>query len=420
MERKEKLRIEIIVVGTELLSPFFRDTNSSYLIQRLNDLGLEVSFKTTVGDDWDDLTLCLKEALSRAHLIFCIGGLGPTLDDRTREALAYVLGRKLIFRKELLQAIQKRFRLRGLTMPLINKKQAYIIEGAEILENKQGTAPGLWLEIESQRVILLPGPPHELKSICESSVFPRLQKSGKNFIARKTLKITGLTESEVESLISDLYPRSPDLNLTTLAQPGQIELHLLGHSKSSQKEAEAKIIRLGKSLIEKLKENVFSQEGEELEEVVGTLLRESKKKLAVAESCTGGLLSHRLTNIPGSSDYFLGGTVVYSNEAKSEILGVSPRLIKKHGAVSYEVSREMAMGIRVKANADYGLSISGIAGPQGGTHEKPVGLVYIGLAGENGVEVSKHIFLGNRSSIKFQSTQKALDILRRHLLSKGS
>ena len=410
------LRIEMIAIGSELLTPFFQDTNSLFLTERLNDLGLEVSSKTIIGDEWSDLVLCLKESLSRADLIFAMGGLGPTKDDRTREALAHVLGRKLVFKKEILEKIQERFRQRGLPMPSSNRKQAFLIEGATALENRNGTAPGIWLEKGQKKIVILPGPPHELKPMFEEFVWPRLQELKREYRARKVLKIVGLSESKIERLISDLYPRSPDPRVTTLAYLGQIEIHLTSYSRENQDKAERKILRLEEKILERLKDNIFSTSGEELEKVVGKLLREKKKSLAVAESCSGGFLSHRLTNIPGSSDYFLEGVVTYSNQAKRALLAVPQNLIKKHGAVSEQVARAMAKAAREKAQANFGLAITGIAGPTGGTPLKPVGLVYTALAWKKGTRVEKNLFLGKREQIKFQSTQKALDMLRRHLL----
>lgn len=416
MKAKKDFKIEIMAIGSELLTPYFQDTNSLFLTERLNDLGMEVTYKTIVGDDWDDLALSIKQALSRAYIIIAMGGLGPTKDDRTREAFATVLERKLIFNKELLQKIEERFKRRGLTMPEVNKKQSYVIDGAEILENRNGTAPGLWVDTGSKKIILLPGPPHELKPMFDKSVWPHLQKFKKDYTARKVLKITGLTESKIETLILDLYPDDPNLRLTTLAHPGQIEIHLSSHSKKSREQANERVQKFEKNILERLKENVFSTSGEELEEVVGKLLRLNKKTLAVAESCTGGLLAHRLTDVPGSSDYFLQGVVAYSNEAKINALGVSPALIEKYGAVSSQVAEAMAQGIKEKARSSLGIAVTGIAGPSGGTPEKPVGLVYVGLSWDKGSEWEKNIFLGNRDKIKYQSSQKALDMVRRHLI----
>jgi nicotinamide-nucleotide amidase len=418
MTATKRLTVEIMAVGSELLTPHFQDTNSLYLTERLNELGIEVNYKTVVSDNWDELLLGISQALSRADLVLAIGGLGPTRDDRTREAFAAALERKLVFKKELLRKIKARFQRRGLAMPAVNKKQAYIIDGAQVLENRNGTAPGLWLEMGMKAIVLLPGPPLELKPMFDSAVWPRLQKFRAGYAVRKVLKITGLTESVVETLISDIYPQDSDLNVTILASPGQIELHLTAHSRESQQRAEIKAENLAKKFLARLKSNVFSEQGEELEEVVGKLLRDKNKTVSVAESCSGGFLGHRITNVSGSSDYFLMGVVAYSNEAKTKMLGVRSELLQKHGAVSSQVAKAMAEGIRKISCSTFGLAVTGIAGPTGGTPEKPVGLVYISLAWDKGSEVSKNLFLGKRKSIKFQSTQKALDMLRRHLLQK--
>lgn len=409
-------KIEIIAVGSELLSPYFQDTNSLYLIERLNDLGLEANFKTIVGDDLDDLKMAIHNSLARARIIFITGGLGPTKDDRTREALAAVLKRKLIFRDDVFEQIHKRFQRRGIPMPSVNKKQAYIIEGSELLDNRKGTAPGIWMETPSNIIAVLPGPPTELNPMFETSVWPRLLKFQQIYSVRKTLKITGLTESKVESLIQNDYPIDKDLRLSTLARPGQIEIHLLCQSQKDSAHAKKKMKVLSSTLLMKLKENVFSTSGEELEEIVGSMLRQRQKTVAAAESCTGGYLGHRLTNVPGSSDYFLLGITAYQNDQKSRLLRVPPDLLDKNGAVSSEVACAMAVGIRERSSADYGLAITGIAGPGGSTANKPVGLVYTALAGKNHTEVKRNLFLGNREIIKFQSSQKALDMLRRYLL----
>lgn len=409
-------KIEIIAVGSELLSPYFQDTNSLYLIERLNDLGLEANFKTIVGDDLDDLKMAIHNSLARARIIFITGGLGPTKDDRTREALAAVLKRKLIFRDDVFEQIHKRFQRRGIPMPSVNKKQAYIIEGSELLDNRKGTAPGIWMETPSNIIAVLPGPPTELNPMFETSVWPRLLKFQRIYSVRKTLKITGLTESKVESLIQNDYPIDKDLRLSTLARPGQIEIHLLCQSQKDSAHAKKKMKVLSSTLLMKLKENVFSTSGEELEEIVGSMLRQRQKTVAAAESCTGGYLGHRLTNVPGSSDYFLLGITAYQNDQKSRLLRVPPDLLDKNGAVSSEVACAMAVGIRERSSADYGLAITGIAGPGGSTANKPVGLVYTALAGKNHTEVKRNLFLGNREIIKFQSSQKALDMLRRYLL----
>jgi len=414
----KELKIEIIAVGSELLTPYYQDTNSLYLTRRINELGMSISLKTIAGDDLNDLIYCFKQAQQRSDLILTIGGLGPTLDDKTHEAVSASLNRKLIFKKEILHQIKNRFRKKNISMPSVNKKQAYIIEGAEILTNKNGTAPGLWVEFDSKIFILLPGPPVELKAMFEDQVFPRLKKLRQGYQSRLVLKIVGLTESKTESLIIDLYPEENGLEMTILAYPGQIEIHLTGFSSSSFKKAKNKTIKLSRLIQDRLKEHVFSASGEKLEEVLGKLLSRDHSTLATAESCTGGLLGHRITNIPGSSDYFLQGVQVYSNTAKINLLGISEELLETHGAVSRVVAEKMAERIRKISQSSYGLAITGIAGPGGGTKEKPIGLVYTSLAWENGVKTDKNLFLGNREIIKFRSSQKALDMLRRFLLKK--
>jgi nicotinamide-nucleotide amidase len=416
MKLGENSRIEIIAVGNELLTPYYQDTDSIYITQRLNDLGIEINFKSIVGDSRDDLADCISSSLVRSDIIFLIGGLGPTEDDRTREVVASTLGKKLIFEEKILNKIRQRFELRGFEMPSVNNKQAYIIEDSSILENKHGTAPGLWLEAGDKLLILLPGPPHEIKPMFENYVWPRFLEFQKQFVARRVLKTSGLTESKIDSILLDVYPLQPSVNLTTLAYPGQIELHLFSRSMESHKKADEALDDLEYDLQKRLGDNIFSSSGEELEEVVGSLLRQAQKTLSIAESCTGGLLGHRITNVSGSSDYFQQGVLTYSNDSKVQLLNIPYDLILQHGAVSHEVAKAMAIGIRKISGSDIALSITGIAGPNGGSPEKPVGLVYVGLSWEGDEEVAKNIFLGNREIIKTQSSQKALDMLRRHLL----
>lgn len=418
MKIKKNRRVEILAVGSELLSPYFQDTNSLYLTQRLNDLGLEVQVKTIVGDQWEDLCRVFRQALDRSDLLIATGGLGPTKDDRTREALASVLGRKLILKSDLLEAIEKRFARRQMSMPEVNKKQAYIIDGAVVLENSKGTAPGLWVDARSSTIVLLPGPPHEVEPMFEDKVWPRMKTFQERHMYRLVLRTTGLTESQIETHLLDLYSRLGEVQLTTLASPGQIDIHLNCTSGRSLSQAKKRVEHAARLVCEALEENVYSTQGEELEQVVGDILKKKHQTLAVAESCTGGLLSHRITNVPGSSAYFLQGILAYSNSAKIDLLGVSSEVIDKHGAVSPQVARAMAAGIKKAAHAHYGLSVTGIAGPSGGTKNKPVGLVYIALAHARGVVVKKNLFLGDRDKIKFQSSQKALDVLRR-FISEG-
>ena len=410
------MNVEILAVGSELLSPFFLDTNSLYLTQRLNDLGFPVSRKTVVSDARDDIRSSIQSALDRAAYLFVTGGLGPTSDDLTREGCAEALGRTLVFHREILVKIEARFKRRGRVMPPANAKQAEILEGAEILSNDNGTAPGQWIPVGRTTVVLLPGPPHELKPIFEESVWPRLAAHRAGYTSRAVLKSTGLTESEVETRIAGLYPDRSDLQLTILASPGQIELHITAFSSHDETAARAAAESLSAEILNRLGDFVFSTSGADLESVVGRLLRERQKTLATAESCTGGLLAERVTRVSGSSEYFVEGFVTYSNAAKLDRLGLPPDLIPSRGAVSAEVAAAMAAGVRGRAGADFGLGITGIAGPTGGTVDKPVGLVYLACAFDGGVDVQTNIFLGDRQQVRFQSAQRALDMLRRNLL----
>jgi nicotinamide-nucleotide amidase len=412
------MKTEIIAVGTELLTLSFRDTNSLFLTEKLRDLGLPVSFRLQVGDDPGDLKKAVRAALGRSRLIIATGGLGPTTDDRTREVFAAALGRGLVFDAAILARIRERFGRRGLSVPPSNRKQCYVIEGAEVLENPNGTAPGLWIETPRRRIALLPGPPRELEPMFESQVRPRLAAvaSGRRLIGR-VLRLTGLGESDMESRIKSVYGAiPPGVGIITLACPGDLSIHLTYEGRAGPAEAEAVLDGVQRRLEGRLRPWVYSRGGQSLEAVVGGLLRSRGRTLACAESCTGGLLGHRLTNIPGSSDYFLESAVTYSNQAKTVRLGVPPNLIARHGAVSAPVARAMAAGIKEASGADYGLAVTGIAGPAGGTPRKPVGLVYIGLAHERGVSLDRNLFWGGRETVKFLSSQRALDILRKRLI----
>jgi nicotinamide-nucleotide amidase len=415
----DSMKIHILAVGSELLTPFFRDTDSLYLTQRLNDLGLEVSAKVTIGDEIENLRLAVRDSWAAADLTFVTGGLGPTDDDRTRETVAEVLGRPLRFDESLLRAIEERFHRRDKIMPPANRKQAEMIEGGIVLSNTAGTAPGQWIEADEGKIIvLLPGPPSELQTMCEAHVWPRLASRGHSFLARKVLKTAGLTESELEGLIDGLYPRDPDRRLTVLASPGQIEMHISAFSIRSAAEAEIRAEALAADLRVRVGGPVFSDDGADLEEVVGRILRSRAETVAVAESCSGGLLCRRLTLVPGSSAYFLEGFVTYGNRAKNERLGIPVEILESHGAVSSETAAAMAAGVRLAARSDYGLAVTGIAGPSGGTVEKPVGLVYVALADKDSFLVERCIFLGDRARVQLQSSQQALDLLRRRLLSR--
>ncbi len=411
-------KAEIIAVGTELLSPFFRDTDSLFLTEKLEDLGIGVAFRTIVGDDRQDLRGCLRTALTRSRIVIVTGGLGPTEDDRTREAAAEVLGRRLVFDAAVRESIRARFRARYRgRMPASNRKQCYVIDGAVVIANANGTAPGLWIEAGSRILVLLPGPPNELEPMFVTGIVPRLVARGSGFTLRRVLRITGLPESLLEDKLKSVYPRLPaGVEITLLAYPGDLQVRLTLRGKAGRAQAERSIDRGEKLVLRKLGEFVYSRDGMGLEAVAGGLLASTGRTIACAESCTGGLLSQRLTSVPGSSAYFLEGVVTYGNRAKVRRLGVGQSLIDANGAVSVPVAEAMARGIRARAGADFGLAVTGVAGPGGGAEAKPVGLVYTALAWAGGVSVERNLFGGTREIVRSQSAQKALDMLRRRLL----
>lgn len=407
---------EIIAVGSELLTPYRLDTNSLFLTAELNRLGFQVRQKHVVGDDDDDLREIFSGALERVEVVLSCGGLGPTADDRTREIVAELLGRKLLRNEPILRGIQERFRSFGRTMPEVNARQAMVPEGAEALENTRGTAPGLWILHDGKIVVLLPGPPSELQPMFIGEVKPRLARRGGNVrLYTRDLRITGLPESEVEQRVSAIYAGYPGAETTILASPGEIQLHPRVWS-----EDETAANKLLGQMVERFRmalgENLFSISGETLETVVASELQTHRATIAVAESCTGGMLAARLTNIPGSSSYFRGGVVSYSNDLKSAWVEVPKELIDAKGAVSAEVALAMAHGIRLQTNAMLGVGITGVAGPGGGTPEKPVGLVHIAVVDEKHAKERAFRFPGDRDRVRHQATQAALDLIRRSFL----
>ena len=406
---------EIIAVGSELLTPLYQDTNSLFLTERLNSLGIEVRFKTVVGDRADDLATALREALSRSPLIILTGGLGPTEDDLTRGVVSGVLRRPLREVPEIRRQIQERLARFGRPMAENNLRQAMVPEGAVWLENNNGTAPGIWIEHDHKIVVLLPGPPGELEAMFDAACVPRLaQASTGQRIKTRVYKVVGLPESEVDKRAAAVYQAYENPTTTILAKPGAIEIHLRARAATDQ-EAEARLAELGDQIELALGEYIFSTHGESLEEVVGMYLVMRQKTVAVAESCSGGLLAERLTRNSGSSNFFLGGAICYSNALKTSLAGVPTTLIEEHGAVSQPVAQAMAEGIRARTGASLGVGITGIAGPTGGSREKPVGLVFIGLADERGTQVREFRFPGNREKVRLWATQMALEMIRRRI-----
>ncbi len=406
---------EIIAVGSELLTPYRQDTNSLYLTEKLNSIGIEVRFKTVVGDVPEQLSAAFRSALERSSLIILMGGLGPTEDDINRQVVAAVLHLPLKEVPEILERIAARYARTGRKMPQNNVRQALIPDGAEWLENKNGTAPGIWIKHGSKIVVMLPGPPRELEGLFDAQCLPRLKPlvSGVK-IRTRVLKVMGLPESEVDDRIAPIYKPYQNPITTILSTSGAIEVHLRAQA-ASEGEAEGILTEVSEKIELALGDHVFSTRGETIEEVVGMYLVMKQKTLATAESCTGGLVSERLTRVPGSSDFFLGGAVCYSNALKTKLAGVPNSLLEKHGAVSKPVAQALAEGIRRRTGASVGLGITGIAGPSGGTPQKPVGLVFIGLADERGTEVREFRFPGNRERVRLLSSQFALEMLRRRL-----
>jgi nicotinamide-nucleotide amidase len=411
------MRAEIIAVGSELLTPYRLDTNSLFLTSELNQLGIRVVHKAVVGDMPEEMRSSFRHALDRAELVVSSGGLGPTDDDRTRQTVAELLGRKLHTDEAVLRHIRERFRRFGRVMAEINARQALVPEGATVLPNARGTAPGLWLEANGHIVILLPGVPTELRALFETEVKPRLARLGHSErLFTRELRITGLPESEVEQRVSPLYALYPDTETTILAAPTGIQLHPHLWCDDDAK-AEKLLDEIVDRMALALGEHLFSTRGETLEEVAARVLLENRATIAVAESCTGGMLAERLTNVPGSSTYFRGGVVCYSNDLKTSLAGVPSETIDSKGAVSPEVALALAEGIRKRTGAMLGVGVTGIAGPGGGTAEKPVGLVHIGIADERGPREKTFRFPGgDRDRIRQQATQAALDTVRRYFL----
>jgi nicotinamide-nucleotide amidase len=408
---------ELLTIGTELLLGQIVDTNAAWMAQRLAEAGIDVFHKSTVGDNWGRIEAAIRLAMSRADVVLMTGGLGPTEDDLTREVLAAVLGRPLRLDPQVLAAIEQRFAHRRVAMPQNNRKQAMVPEGAEVLHNPRGTAPGLWIRHGECALVCMPGVPSEMRPMLLDQVIPRIRANFgiRSRIVSRVLKTCGISESTLDQRIGDYFRDMRNPTIGVLAHAGEIHVRLtckgddLGEIVAMLDELEGKIrARLGHL--------IFGRDEEKLEAVVGRLLRERKATLAVAESCTGGLLGERITSVGGSSRYFLGGAIVYSNGLKTEFAGVPAALIEKHGAVSREVAAAMAEGIRKRCGATFGVGVTGVAGPAGGTETKPVGLVFHALASENGTEVVERNFPGDRKRIRWFASQQALDMVRRKLM----
>ena len=410
----------VVAVGSEMLTPFKVDTNSLLITERLNAIGYDVRLKAVVADHVDELARVLEGAASWADLVVITGGLGPTEDDITRDAVAQVLGVPLDLREDIVEQLRERFKKRGFEMSENNKRQALVPRGATVLENPNGSAPGLWLERGSAAFVLLPGPPREMTPMLDTVIRERLApRTGGAGLFRRVLKITGRPESEVDARVQPIYSKwvgAPvPITTTILAVLGQIELHLTAAARNRE-EADAALGAAVAELQAALGASLYSVDGRQLEAVVGALLRERKLTVAVAESCTGGLLASRLTDVPGSSAYVERGVVCYSNRSKTDLAGVPESLVREHGAVSEPVAVAMAEGIASRSGTSVGIGVTGIAGPDGGTAEKPVGTVVVAVTVTGTTKVRTFRLFGGRDMVKFQAAQAAMNMLRLMLM----
>jgi nicotinamide-nucleotide amidase len=415
MSPKRPESAAIIAIGSEMLGPLRQDTNSLWLAARLEEIGIPVVRKSVVGDDPGLIGEELDNAARAANLVLTTGGLGPTADDVTVAAVAAWLPAELQRNEPFLAGMRQRFERRGIAMPECNAKQADFLVGARVLENPHGTAPGFWARRGETDVIILPGVPSEMKEIFENRVLPVLQEEAGGVVGRRrVLRIAGMGESAVEELVAPVYRKWKDDPVTILASPGEVQLHLAVRGEPDI--AEARLAAMEKDFRDALGERIFGQDGDDLAVVVGRQFREAGLTLALAESCTGGLVSAMLTDVPGSSAYFRGSVVSYANDAKEELLGVSEATLKAHGAVSSESAAEMARGARERFDADIAAAITGIAGPDGGTAEKPVGTVFFAVVRRDGTPATKkRLFGGDRGVVRRAAAIHALELLRREL-----
>lgn len=410
------MQAELIAIGTELLLGFTINSNQAFLARRLAELGVDCYHHLTVGDNPGRLAEAVATALKRADWVITCGGLGPTVDDITLPTLTKAAKRPLVLNQAILAQIRERFTRLGIPMPQANLRQAYVPKGAVVLPNRIGTAPGFILPLRQKLLIALPGPPQELEPMVSEQAIPWLRRRypTPGVLLSRTLKLTGITESEVDEQVLDLLKFKGDVTVGIYAHPAQVDLRITtkgttpAAARTAIQRVEAEIRRRFGSLL-------YGADDETLEGVIGTLLKSRRQTLAVAESCTGGLIGHRITQVPGSSDYFVGGVIAYANAVKTAALGVPAPSIRKHGAVSAEVAQAMAAGVRKSMKATYGLAITGIAGPTGGTREKPVGLVYLALAGPKPTISQRLRLTGDRAAIKWKASQAALDLLRKAL-----
>jgi nicotinamide-nucleotide amidase len=407
------MNAEIIAVGSEMLTADKIDTNSLYITQQLNTIGIEVVQKSIIGDDRARLTEAIRDALRRSEVVILSGGLGPTEDDVTRDAVAAALGREQSFQQPVWEQVEARFRRMNRKPSENNRRQAFVLEGAEVLENPRGTAPGQWISADGRVVMLLPGPPRELKPLFDETCVPKLMAFfPPQSIRTMHIRVAGMGESEVDKLIAPVYTRYSNPVTTILAGPSDISVHLRARCAEAS-QGDALLNEVSQQIDAVLGDRIYTHEGHPMEEVIRQKLRAAGETVSTAESCTGGLISQRLTSVPNSSETFVGGVVPYTPELKTRILGIHPELLRIEGPVSESVARGMAVAVRRRLQSTYGLSITGFAGPDGGTDANPVGTVYIGVASSDSSDVKRYQFAGDRSRIRQLGAQLALDILRR-------
>jgi nicotinamide-nucleotide amidase len=411
------MNAEIIAIGSELLTPSRVDTNSLWLTAQLNELGVEVTQKTIVGDDRERLAASIRAALGRVPILVITGGLGPTEDDVTRDAVASALSRGLTYSEEIYHSIEARFASFGRPMAEINKRQAYLVEGAAKLENPNGTAPGQWIDLPGAMIALLPGPPHEMKPLFTGQCLPRLrERVPPRFIRTRFYRVAGLGESDLDQLIAPLYKPYSNPVTTILAATGDIQIHLRAQADSFET-AEALAQELGDKIEASLGERIYSRDGSPIENVIGACLKQRGETVAVAESCTAGLLGGRITEVPGSSSWFVGGFQVYQTAMKTRLLGLDPKLVAEHGVVSEQVATAMAVAARERTGADWALSVTGEAGPEPSPGGPAPGTIWIGLAGRFGASARLFRVPGDRIRIRAYAVQSALNLLRLKLAS---
>lgn len=410
------MRAEIIAVGTELLTPSRVETNSLFITKKLNEYGLKVMRKFVVGDREEEIVGALVSALKGSEIVIVTGGLGPTHDDITREIVAKALGRGMARDSSILEGLRRRYQKIDLEMTDNNMRQAMVPEGAVPIENPNGTAPGLFMKEGKTLLFLLPGPPLEVEPMMSQvmDLIGSYKQISRPLYHR--LRVASETESGIDSAIGSIYKSYPSIETTILSSPGLIELLFFWVGEANEQLAEEQLQELVGRVREKLGDAIFTDQEEDLGEVVGQILRDKGMTVATAESCTGGMLGKMMTDVPGSSDYYLGGVVSYSNDLKVDFLGVNETSLERFGAVSEQVAAQMAEGIRKGTSADLGLSVTGIAGPGGETTEKPVGLVFIGLSSDQETRVKRIQMAGPREAIRIRASRFAMDWLRRSFL----